>query len=125
MGVGSVGDGFEEFFGELLVVGVEVVDGFEDEFEVVWGLAFVLVEDERVCAGVERECDVAEDVEGWGAGAGFVAADLGDVDADGFGEGVLGEAGLFAEVGESLGEGHGVYQWGWWCCDHRWAFLNG
>ena len=35
------------------------------------GLAFVGVEDERVCAGVERECDVFEDVEGWGAGAGL------------------------------------------------------
>ena len=66
MGVGSVGDGFEEFFGELLVVGVEVCDGYEDEGEVVWGLAFVGVEDERVCAGVERECDVAEYVEGGG-----------------------------------------------------------
>ena len=64
--VGSVGDGFEEFSGELLVVGVEVVDGFEDEVEVVGGLAFVFVEDERVCDGVERECDVAEDVEGGG-----------------------------------------------------------
>ena len=37
VGVCSVGDGFEEFFGELLVVGVEVVDGFEDEFEGVLG----------------------------------------------------------------------------------------
>ena len=66
VGVGSVGDGFEEFSGELLVVGVEVVDGFEDEVEVVGGGSFVWVEDERVCAGVERECDVAEDVEGGG-----------------------------------------------------------
>ena len=74
VGVCSVGDGFEEFFGELLVVGAEVVDGFEDEFEVVGGAAFVGVEDERVCAGVERECDVFEDIEGWGAGACFVAA---------------------------------------------------
>lgn len=66
MCVGAVGDGFEEFSGELLVVGVEVFDGFEDEAEVVCGGSFVGVEDERVCAGVERECDVAEYVEGWG-----------------------------------------------------------
>jgi len=61
VGVGSVGDGFEEFFGELLVVVVEGCDGFEDEGEVVLGGAFVFVEDERVCAGVERECDVAQE----------------------------------------------------------------
>lgn len=57
MCVGAAGDGFEEFSGELLVVGVEVFDGFEDEAEVVCGGSFVGFEDERVCAGVERECD--------------------------------------------------------------------
>ena len=41
-----------------------------------------------------------------------------------FGEGGLGELSVFAEGGESVGEGHGVYQWGWGCVDHRWAFLS-
>ena len=50
-----------------LFVGVEVVDGFEVVCEVgVGGAAFVVVEEERVCAGVEGECEVAEYVEGWG-----------------------------------------------------------
>jgi hypothetical protein len=70
------------------------------------GLAFFSVEDERVGAGVERECEVTEGVEGGCvdacrevaasrrrtsrgglAGAGFVA-ELGDVDAGGVGEGL-------------------------------------
>jgi hypothetical protein len=94
-----VGDGFEEFSGELLVVVVEGGDGFEDAGKVVLGGSFVGVEDERVCAGVERECDVAQDVEGGGGGVGFVASDLGDVDADVVGDGVLGEVGVLGELG--------------------------
>jgi hypothetical protein len=39
----------------------------------------------------------------------FVAADLGDVDADLLGEGLLGEALGVAEGGESFGEVHGVH----------------
>jgi hypothetical protein len=39
-------------------------------------------------------------------GAGFVAADLGDVDADGVGEGLLGESALLADGGEAVGEVH-------------------
>jgi hypothetical protein len=66
VGVGSEGDGFEDLAGELLVVVVEVGDGFDEEVEVVGGLAFVGVEDERICAGVEGEGDVAEGVEGGG-----------------------------------------------------------
>jgi len=39
--------------------------------------------------------------------AGFIAAELGDVDAGALGEGGLGEAASFAEGGESVGEVHG------------------
>jgi hypothetical protein len=74
-------------------VGVELVEGFEVEAQVgVGGAAFVGVEDERVCAGVESKGELAEHVEGGLVGAGFVAADVGDVDAAGVGEGLLGEA---------------------------------
>jgi hypothetical protein len=55
----------------------------------------VLGEDERIDADVERYRYVAEHIEGGGAGPGFVAADLGDVDADVLGECLLGEASLF------------------------------
>lgn len=62
------------------------------EPQVVVGAAFVGVEDEPISADGQRDCEPAEDVEG-GLGAGvFIAAELGDVDADAFGEGLLGEA---------------------------------
>lgn len=38
-------------------------------------------------------------------GAGFVAAQLGDVDADAVGEDLLGEAGVLAGVGEGASRG--------------------
>ena len=59
-------DGFDDAADGLLVGFVEVVDGFEVEGEIVCGAALVFIEEERVCAGVEGECEVAEDVEGWG-----------------------------------------------------------
>lgn len=46
-------------------------------------------------------------LEGGLVGAGFIAAQLGDVDADGVGEGLLGHAALFADRGEAVGEVHG------------------
>jgi len=70
--------------------------GFEGVGEVVVGLAFVGFEEELVCAGSEREREVAEGVDGGLVGAGFVAADVGDVESGCFGEGVLGEACVFA-----------------------------
>lgn len=63
---------------------------------------------ERVCTGRQRECDVAQDVEGGLAVGGLVAADVGDVDAHAVGQGLLGQATLFAEGDESLGEVHDV-----------------
>ena len=83
------------------------------------GVAFVGVEEERVCGGVERECELAEGIEGGLVGAGFVAADVADVEPGAFGEGGLGEAVFVAEGGEAVGEGH-VDVWGEWCWgDHR------
>jgi hypothetical protein len=49
-------------------------DGFEGEAEFVVGAAVVFVEDEAVDGDVEGEGDVAEDVEGGGAGSSFVAS---------------------------------------------------
>ena len=95
--------------------GVEAGAGcFEGVFEVVVGFAFVGFEEELVCAGVEREREVAEGVDGGLVGAGFVAADVGDVEACEVGEGVLGEAGVFAGGDEAGGEGGGVE---WVCAD--------
>lgn len=88
--------------------------GFEGVGEVVVGLAFVGFEEELVCAGSEREREVAEGVDGGLVGAGFVAADVGDVESGCFGEGVLGEACVFAGGDESFGEGGGVE---WVCGD--------
>ena len=56
-------DGFDDAGDGALVGVVEVVDGFEVEFEVVCWSSFVGFEEERVGAGVEGECDVFEDVE--------------------------------------------------------------
>ena len=44
-------DGFDEFADDGLFVGVELVDGFEVEAEVVGWLAFVVVEGEFVGGG--------------------------------------------------------------------------
>ena len=89
--------------------GVEAgAGGFEGVFEIVVGFAFVGFEEELVFAGVERECEVAEGVDGGLVGAGFVAADVGDVEAGGVGEGVSGEACVFAGGDESFGEAGGV-----------------
>lgn len=82
------------------------------------GASFVFVEDERICADRQGDGDVAEHVEGGRGRAGFVAADLGDVDADGFGECVLGEVPFLAEFSESLSEGHGIGEVGGCCGDH-------
>ena len=78
----AVDDGADGF----LFVGVEVGDGFEAELPVVGGGAVFGVEDELVGAGLECEGESSDDVEGGLCGALFVAADLGDVDVDAFGE---------------------------------------
>jgi hypothetical protein len=96
--------GFDEGADGGLFVGVELVEGGEVVFEVL-GESFVVV-GEGVDAGGEGVGDAACDVEGGLAGAGFVAAELGDVDADGVGECLLGEAALVACAGEVVGEGH-------------------
>lgn len=100
-------DAFDDGADGVLFVGVEVLDGFEAELPVVGGGAFVGVEDELIGAGVERECESSDDVEGGLCLALFVSADLGDVDVDAFGEDCLGEAAFVAEGGESFGEVHG------------------
>lgn len=62
--------------------GVEAGAGcFEGVGEVVVGLAFVFVEEELVCADGERECEIAEGFDGGLVGAGFIAADVGDVES--------------------------------------------
>ncbi len=82
-------------------------------FEALGWLAFFGVEEEHICAYGELGGEAAEDVEGWLAGAGFIASELGDVDGDAIGECGLGESAFFAEVGESLGEVHGEHREGW------------
>ena len=85
----------------VLFVGVEAVEGFEFESEAggCWA-AVVVIEEERVGAGVEGEGECAQDVEGGLAGVGFIAAELADVDADAVGEGGLGES-AFASGGSN------------------------
>lgn len=89
----------------VLFVGVEAVEGFESESEAggCWA-AVVVIEEERVGAGVEGEGECAQDVEGGLAGAGFVPADLGDVDGGPVGEHLLGDPGCLALSGQACGE---------------------
>jgi hypothetical protein len=89
-----------------LFLGAEAAGGFEVKLEGFVGASLVLVEDERICADGEGEGEAAEYVEGGLAVAGFVAAELGDVDTDAFGQYGLGEAAFFAEGGEAVGEVH-------------------
>ena len=73
------GGAFDEGADGLLFFGVEVLDAFDVVGDGLGCLSFVGLKEERICAGVERECEAAEDVEGGLAGAGFIAAELGDV----------------------------------------------
>lgn len=103
---------FDEGGDVCLFVGVEAVEGFELESEAGGCWASVVgVEQERVGAGVEGEGEGAENVEGGLAGAGFVAADLGDVDGGPVGEDLLGDPGCLALSAQACGEvgvGHGL-----------------
>lgn len=121
---------FDEGGDVFLFVGGELVDGFELEPKrLVLRSAFVVVEEERVSADIQRERKSAKDVEGGLAATGFVAADLGDVGAGAVGELLLGERLPLArggEAGSEVGVGHGLASWAmqrcrWGCCrgDHR------
>ncbi len=79
-------------------------------FEACGWLSFFGVEEEHICADGEVGGEASEDVEGGLAGAGFVAAELGDVDADVVGEGGLCEAAFASEGGESFSEVHGEHR---------------
>ena len=94
---------FDEGADGVAFVGVELVDGFDVVAEVVGDGAFFWVEEEHICADGEFGGKVSEDVEGGLAGAGFIAADVGDVEAGELGEGVLGEAGVFAGGDATMG----------------------
>ena len=83
--------GFDEGADHGLFVGVELVDGFEVVAGGLWGRSLSSLARESMLV-VEVVGDAAQDVEGGLAGAGFVAAELGDVDAGGVGEGLLGES---------------------------------
>lgn len=99
-------EGFDDVADGGSFVGVELAGGFEGEAEVGVGAAFVVVEDQQVGGDVEGGGEAADDVEGGLGFAGFVAADLGDVELDGVGELGLGESALVAEGGEAFGEVH-------------------
>ena len=109
---------FDEGADGVAFVGVELVDGFEVVAEVVGDGAFFWVEEEHICADGQFGGEAAQDVEGGLAGAGFIAAELADVDADAIGESGLGESAFAAQGGEALGEVHGVEQFEVGCCDH-------
>lgn len=99
--------GFDEGADDGFLVGVEVLDGFEVEAQVVVGAAFVGVEDELIGADGERDCESADDVESGLGAPGLIAAELADVDAGALGERSLGEVAFLAEGGESVVEVHG------------------
>ena len=104
-GLGAQEGAFDEGADAVAFVWVELVERGEVVSKgLVSGAAFVFVEDEVVGGDCEGDGEGAEDVEGGLAGAGFVAADLGDVGAVGVGDGLLGEPALLAEGGESVAE---------------------
>jgi len=73
---------FDEGADAVAFVGVELVERGEVEPQaLVLGVAFVGVEDELVGGGREGDSEGPQDVEGGLVGAGFVAAQLGDVEA--------------------------------------------
>nr|WP_255427709.1 hypothetical protein [Yimella sp. cx-51] len=84
---------FDEGGEVFLLVGGELVDGFELEPQrLALGSSFVFVEEERVSADVERDRQCTEDVEGGLAAAGFVTMDLGDMGTGAVGELLLAAA---------------------------------
>lgn len=104
-------DGFDEGADGVFLIVVEAVEGFEVERAVVIGAAIALAEQERVCAGVKREGEVVQDVDGGFAVAAFEATDLGDVHAAALGEDLQGDCAVFAEGVEAdrdVGVRHGL-----------------
>lgn len=81
--------GFDEGLDGVLFVGVELVVGFGVASEVLGEIIVVVGEGVDACC----ECGggAVDDVEGGLAGSGFVASELGDVDACGVCEGLLGQ----------------------------------
>ena len=98
--------GLDEPLDHLALVGIEVARRLIGQPEVLVGIAIMLSEDERVSRHVHRDGDLGEHVEGGRTRPRFIAADLGDVDADAVGEGLLGQAPFFAGGGEAGGEVH-------------------
>lgn len=104
----------EHALGDLALVRREVAQGLELEFERFVRAAFVLVEEQHICADAQRHGEPPQDIEGGLAGAALVALQLREVDADEFGELTLGERARFAQLCEAFGEVH-VQQGGqWW-----------
>ena len=87
------------------------------------GASVVGAEDEAVRGDAERDGEVAQHIECWCAGAGFVATDLGDVDPDAIRELLLDEAAFLAGGCEAGGEVHGeALEEGW--VDHTWGLFR-
>jgi hypothetical protein len=111
VGVSGVvaGDERVEDFADRGALGVvEERGGFEGETEcLVVGEAGVVAEDEGVSGAREGDGQSPQCGEGWFGSAGFVLAQLGDVDAGALGQRHLGEVAGPAQAGKRLGEGHG------------------
>jgi hypothetical protein len=67
--------------------------------QVLVGASLVLIENERIRADGQSDCELAQHVEGGRGVAGLIAADLRDVDADVLGERALGHFALVAQGG--------------------------
>jgi hypothetical protein len=87
---------------------VEEGSGFEGETQcLVLGETGVVAEDEGVGRARQGDGQSPQGGEGWLGAAGFVLAQLGDVDTGAQGQRHLGEVPGSTEPGEGLGEGHG------------------
>ena len=99
----------QDVLGGDLLIGCELVDGFEDELEViVLRATFALVEYEIVGCDGQCEGQPSDHVQGGLTRAAFITLHLSQVDTHQLGERPLAEAALFTQEDKSFWEGHGA-----------------
>jgi hypothetical protein len=99
-------EAMEDLPGDGLVLVVELTDGLESELQIIGGSALAVIEDEKVGGNMEREGDLAQDVERGLGVAGLVALDLREMDAGRLGHLGLGEVEGAPQGGQPVCEAH-------------------
>lgn len=102
----------EDALGDGALLGIELADSLELELEGFVRAPVGVSKDQLIQAHAEGERDFAERIERGLRGAGLVALDLGEVQAEGIGQVLLGPAALFAPGAEAVAEVHRKPVWG-------------